>query len=87
MSHLRRRLPLPQAREMSRDPALPPTENTHRGRPRGGLRHEWGTKLAALKRLYQALKEHRRDLGWSIASSILGSCIGLAMVSLWLWSR
>ena len=40
------------------------------------------------RRLNQALKEHGERLGWSIASGVLGACIGLGMVTLWLhWSR
>lgn len=80
------RLHLPPV--VSRDPAQSPSEIHHRGRPRGGLRHEWGTALAMGRRLNQALKEHGERLGWSIASGVLGACIGLGMVTLWLhWSR
>lgn len=58
-----------------------------RGRPRGGLCHEWGAALAVLKRLYQALKERRARLAWAVAEGVIGAGIGLGAVSLWLWSH
>jgi hypothetical protein len=66
---------------MSRDQT---PEADHPGRLRGGLRHVRGAVLVELiKSAARALKEHRGRLGWSAASGLLGSGIGLLVAMLW----
>lgn len=39
--------------------------------------------MELIKRAVKALKERRASLGWSVASGLLGSGIGLLVATLW----
>lgn len=38
------------------------------------------------KRLRGALKPHVKPLGWSVASGLIGSAIGLLLATLWVYA-
>lgn len=63
------------------DPAQPPSKARHRGRPRGGLRHEWGSPLA-MRQWFT--KERLESASWSLFGGLIGGGVGLLFSIMWL---
>jgi hypothetical protein len=71
---------------MTRDRPQPPSESDHRGRLHGGLRHVRGAALV-VKHKADSWKSHLTSFGWSVASGVVGSGIGLLAAALYLRVR